>query len=37
MLNRFMPEISSSFDSNKGWKEISGGQHHTLALDKDGK
>ncbi|KAK2168914.1 hypothetical protein LSH36_13g10022 [Paralvinella palmiformis] len=36
MLNRFMPEISSSFDSNKGWKEISGGQHHTLALDKDG-
>ena len=37
MKNRFVPELVKSFDGSKGWKEMSGGQHHTLALDKNGK
>ncbi|XP_054716060.1 regulator of chromosome condensation-like [Uloborus diversus] len=31
----FIPKKVSSFD-NKEWKEISGGQHHTLTLDTEG-
>lgn len=37
MKNRFVPEQSLAFDAAKDWQVIDGGQHHTLALDKDGK
>lgn len=33
---RFCPDLITSFQGKK-WKMISGGQHHTLALDEDGK
>lgn len=36
MQNKFTPAKLTTFDKVKDWKEISGGQHHTLALDKDG-
>ncbi|GIY11344.1 regulator of chromosome condensation [Caerostris extrusa] len=32
---RFVPKQIASFNS-KEWKQISGGQHHTLALDSEG-
>jgi len=35
MNNRFVPEKVKSF-SNKKWSCISGGQHHTVAMDSDG-
>lgn len=34
--NRFVLERSASF-STRSWKQIAGGQHHTLALDNTGK
>ena len=37
MLNRFVPSICDSFSSLLNWKIISGGQHHALALDKNGE
>ncbi len=37
MVNRFMPEKVKSFTPDKKWASISGGQHHTLALDESGK
>ena len=37
MKNRFVPELVKSFNREKGWVEISGGQHHTIALDSSGK
>ena len=37
MKNRFVPERVKSFSAEKNWKVIAGGQHHTLAVDKDGK
>ena len=37
MKNRFVPEKVKSFSTDKGWLDISGGQHHTLALDSEGK
>lgn len=37
MENRFMPERVTSFSSDKEWTCIDGGQHHTVALDSDGK
>lgn len=36
MANRFVPEKIKSFD-NKDWVSLDGGQHHTVALDSDGK
>ena len=33
---RFQPEVSTGFKDHK-WESISAGQHHTLALDADGK
>ena len=35
MKNRFVPELVKSF-AKKGWAELSGGQHHTIALDDAG-
>lgn len=29
--------VSKTFDSSKNWVKITGGQHHTLALDESGK
>lgn len=37
MENRFMPERSPSFSIDKDWQAMSGGQHHALALDKQGQ
>ena len=37
MENRFVPSISKSFNKSLGWKQISGGQHHAIALDKSGE
>ena len=37
MKNRFVPEKVKSFSTDRGWLDISGGQHHTLALDSEGK
>ena len=37
MKNRFVPEKCKSFDRKCDWKEISGGQHHTIALDGEGE
>ena len=37
MQNRFVPEWVKLFSPAKNWKVIAGGQHHTLAIDKDGK
>lgn len=34
---QFHPLIIKSFDSSKNWVKITGGQHHTLALDGEGK
>lgn len=36
MVNRFVPDKCPAFKSDLDWKELSGGQHHTLALDKNG-
>jgi hypothetical protein len=36
MVNRYVPDKCKSFQKDLDWKDISGGQHHTLALDKDG-
>jgi len=36
MQNKFMPEKCKSFACDKNWMSISGGQHHTLALDGAG-
>ena len=36
MNNRFVPEKVKSFDK-KNFVSIKGGQHHTVALDQDGK
>jgi regulator of chromosome condensation len=33
---RFQPEVSDGFKGHR-WLSISCGQHHTLALDEDGK
>ena len=33
---RFQPEVSDGFKGHR-WQSISCGQHHTLALDEDGK
>ena len=35
--NRFVPSIVKSLDPKKKWLDISGGQHHSLALDGEGK
>ncbi|XP_005105535.1 regulator of chromosome condensation isoform X2 [Aplysia californica] len=37
MENRFVPERVKSFSENGPWSMISGGQHHTVALDGKGK
>ena len=36
MRNRFVPEKVKSFD-NKDWVCMQGGQHHTVAMDSEGK
>lgn len=36
MVNRFVPDLVKSFPKEKDWQEISGGQHHAIALAKDG-
>ena len=36
MKNRYVPEKVPSFNPASGWQEISGGQHHSVALDKQG-
>ena len=37
MDNRFVPERVASFAANgQQWQAISGGQHHTVALDSEG-
>ena len=36
MKNKYIPEKCVSFDPKKDWMSISGGQHHTLALDGSG-
>lgn len=36
MVNRFVPDKVKSFAKDKDWKQIAGGQHHTIALDKNG-
>ena len=36
MLNRFVPEKVKAFDK-KNFVSIEGGQHHTVAMDGDGK
>lgn len=36
MKNRFMPSKVDSF-KDRDWIDISGGQHHTVALDAAGK
>lgn len=33
---QFSPKLSKEFSQQK-WKLISSGQHHTIALDEDGK
>ena len=37
MKNKFIPELSKTFAREKNWMAISGGQHHTLALDGKGR
>lgn len=37
MKNRYVPEWAKSFSKNIQWSELAGGQHHTLALDSNGK
>ncbi|KAK7501483.1 hypothetical protein BaRGS_00007287, partial [Batillaria attramentaria] len=38
MVNRFLPERVQSFCvEGRQWQQISGGQHHTVALDSNGK
>ncbi|XP_055956186.1 regulator of chromosome condensation [Patella vulgata] len=37
MENRFAPERIESFCRGVKWDVINGGQHHTIALDTDGK
>lgn len=38
MDNRFIPERAHSFAANgRQWQYISGGQHHAVALDSEGK
>lgn len=37
MKNKFVPEKVESFEKRKNWAMISIGQHHTVALDADGK
>ncbi|GBM50060.1 Regulator of chromosome condensation [Araneus ventricosus] len=32
----FAPKQVASFNNSQTWKEIAGGQHHTLSLDSDG-
>ncbi|KAK6622998.1 hypothetical protein RUM43_008850 [Polyplax serrata] len=34
---QFHPVVSKTFDLSKNWKKITGGQHHTLALEENGK
>ena len=36
MNSRYMPEKVKSFDK-KNFVAIKGGQHHTVALDQDGR
>lgn len=36
MKNRFVPQLVKSFNK-KTWKEIVGGQHHTVMLDTEGQ
>ena len=36
MLNKFVPEKVKAFDK-KNFVSIEGGQHHTVAMDGDGK
>jgi len=37
MQNKFTPEMVNSFEKTKNWAMISIGQHHTVALDANGK
>lgn len=37
MVNRFVPERVTSFSDKGSWSMLSGGQHHTVALDSKGK
>ncbi|XP_059172276.1 regulator of chromosome condensation-like [Physella acuta] len=37
MVNRFIPERVTSFSEKGSWSMLSGGQHHTVALDSKGK
>jgi len=37
LKSRYVPELSKSFDSDRCWKKIASGQHHTIALDNDGQ
>ena len=36
MKNRYVPELVKSFAADRNWAELSGGQHHTIALDEAG-
>lgn len=36
MVNRFVPELVKALPSDQGWQGIAGGQHHTVAVNKDG-
>ena len=37
MQNRFVPVLVKSFEPKKDWQLIAGGQHHTVAIDGEGK
>ncbi|ELT90046.1 hypothetical protein CAPTEDRAFT_159495 [Capitella teleta] len=37
MVNRYVPDRCKSFKTDLDWKDISGGQHHTIALDANGQ
>lgn len=37
MDNKFVPTLIKSLPAISGWSCLSGGQHHTLALNKDGR
>ena len=37
MENKYFPAYVSSLAADKDWKCVAAGQHHTVAVNKDGK